>query len=154
MYRNIVLAVDGSSSSKLALKEAVRLAALAQCTVHAIHVVDTAPLLAFADLEPADVADAMRKDGRAVLDEVRRTSALSGVQCHTQLLEKNRVSDEVAEIIQRYVDLVDADIVVMGTHGRAGVGRVVLGSVAESLLRRSQRPVLLVRDNDGSVGTI
>lgn len=148
MYRTILLAIDGSSSSRLALREAVRLAASTHGVVHAIHVVDDAPLLSHSDLDPVELADAMRKCGRSALDEAEQTCAAAGVTCHAELVEPVALSDDVASIVRWRAEQIHADLVVMGTHGRRGVRRLVLGSVAEHLLRISMCPVLLLRDDE------
>lgn len=59
---------------------------------------------------------------------------------------QERASEEIAERIELEAQASDADVVVMGTHGRRGMRRLMLGSVAEGLIRVASRPVLLVRD--------
>ncbi|GJH32066.1 universal stress protein [Paraburkholderia hospita] len=148
MYRTILIAIDGSSSSRLALSEAVRLAASSHGIVHAIHVVDSAPLLSHPDLDPVQLADAMRKCGRSALDEAEQMCAAAGVTCHAELVEPVAFSDDVASIVHSRAQQVHADLVVMGTHGRRGMRRLFLGSVAEHFLRISMCPVLVLRDNE------
>lgn len=148
MYRTILIAIDGSSSSRLALSEAVRLAASSHGVVHAIHVVDSAPLLSHPDLDPVQLADAMRKCGRSALDEAEQMCAAAGVTCHAELVEPVAFSDDVASIVHWRAQQVHADLVVMGTHGRRGMRRLFLGSVAEHFLRISMCPVLVLRDNE------
>lgn len=145
MYRTIPVAIDGSSSSRLALGEAVCLAASTHGVVHAIHVVDSAPLLTQPDLDPAALADAIRTCGRIALDEAEQTCAMAGVVCHAEPVEPAALSDDVASIVRWRAEQVHADLVVMGTHGRKGVRRLVLGSVAERFLRFSICPLLLLR---------
>jgi nucleotide-binding universal stress UspA family protein len=148
MYRTILVAIDGSSSSRLALREAVRLAASTQGIVHAIHVVDHAPVFAYTDLDPVELVDAMRKSGRVLLADAEQACAAADVTCHVELVEPATLSDDVASIVQRYAEQVHADLVVLGTHGRRGVRRLMLGSVAERFLRCSNCAVLLMRDDD------
>ncbi|CAD6557087.1 Putative universal stress protein [Paraburkholderia kirstenboschensis] len=147
MYRTILAAIDGSSSSRLALREAVRLAASTQGVVHAIHVVDDAPLFSNSDLDPVELVDAMRRSGRSALAEAEQACAKAGVRCHAELVEPGTSSGDVASIVQWQSERVHADLVVMGTHGRSGVRRLVLGSVAERFLRLSTCAVLLMRDD-------
>lgn len=149
MYQNILVAVDGSPSSKRAHREAVCLATLTHGVVNAIYVVDRTPLFSYAGYyDPIALVDALRKDGRSALDEVEQACKAAGVTCHTELVETSRLSDDVATVLQQHADQLQADLLVMGTHGRRGVRRLVLGSVAERVLRFSKCPVLLLRDEE------
>lgn len=148
MYRIILVAIDGSGSSRLALREAVRLAASTQGVVHAIHVMDNAPLFSHTDLDPVELVDTMRRDARSALTEAEEACAVAGVECHAELVEPATPSDDIASIVQWQAERVHADLVVMGTHGRRGVKRLVLGSVAERFLRLSKCAVLLMRDDE------
>ncbi|WP_346015816.1 universal stress protein [Paraburkholderia sp. PGU19] len=148
MYRTILVAVDGSGSSRLALREAVCLAASAHGVVHAVHVVHDAPIFSHPERDLTEFVDAMRREGRSALVEAAQACAAAGVECHAELLEPAALSDDVASIVECQADRLHADLVVMGTHGRRGVRRLVLGSVAERFLRLSKRPVLLMRDDE------
>jgi len=147
MYQNILVAFDGSSSSKLALKEAVGLGALTKGVVHPIYVLDKTPLFTYAShYDPLVLVDALRKDGESLLEEAEQACAAAGVPCHPELVESNDPSDDVANVILRHAQQINTDLLVMGTHGRRGVERLVIGSVAERALRFSRCPVLLIRE--------
>ena len=146
MYHNIMLAVDGSASSKRAIEEAVRLATFAHAKVHAVYVVDKSALFNYGGYyDPQALLDALRGDGRSALGQVHAALAAAGVQGDEEIVETDNLSDDVATCLQRHAQRLGADLVVMGTHGRRGVPRLVLGSVSERFLRFSTCPVMLVR---------
>ncbi|SAK60420.1 UspA domain-containing protein [Caballeronia temeraria] len=141
MYRNIIIALDGSESSQRALNEAIRMAKISGALVHAVFVADTAALSSF----PVGYRSEVFRDARRMLDEGRARVRAAGLECETQLLETHTPDDSIAACLQRRVVQLQADLVVMGTHGRSGVRRLVLGSVAEAFVRDSTCPVLLIR---------
>ena len=146
MYRNIMLAVDGSSSSKRAIEEAVRIAALAHATVHAVYIVDKSALFNYGGYyDPQALLEALRNDGRAALSQAREALGAAGIACKEDMIETESMADDVATCLQRHAERIGADLAVMGTHGRRGVPRLVLGSVSERFLRFSTCPVMLVR---------
>ncbi|SAK91392.1 universal stress protein [Caballeronia hypogeia] len=141
MYRNIVVALDGSESSERVLNEAISVGKCANARVCAVFVADVAALSSF----PARYRAEVFGDARSMLDEAQERLRSSGLECETRLLETRNITDTVARCLQRCVTAIPADLVVMGTHGRGGVRRLVLGSVAEAFLRRSTCPVHLIR---------
>ena len=146
MYQHILVALDGSSFSKRALKEAVGIAALTKGVVHPVYVVDKTPLFSYAGYyDPMTLVEALRQDGRTVLEEAEQTCVDAEVPCRSELIESDSLSDDVAGIVLRHAEHIHAELIVMGTHGRRGVRRLVIGSVAERVLRFSRCPVLLMR---------
>jgi nucleotide-binding universal stress UspA family protein len=141
MYRNIVVAFDGSASSLRALDEAIRFAQGSQAAVHVVFVADGAALSSY----PVHLRKEVFADARHMLDDARIRMRDAGVGGETALLETENTTDSVARCLQRYAAQMHADLVVMGTHGRTGLRRLVLGSVAEAFLRHSMCPVLLIR---------
>lgn len=149
MYTNIMLAVDNSASSRRATEEAVRMASLAKATVHAVYVVDKSALFNYGGYyDPEALLDAMRSEGKQALDEAHRALSVGAVRSEEEIVETENLADHVENALQRYALRCGADLVVMGTHGRRGVQRLVLGSVAERFLRFSTCPVMLVRGED------
>ncbi|MCC8402503.1 universal stress protein [Paraburkholderia sp. MMS20-SJTN17] len=147
MYQHILVALDGSNFSKRALKEAVDLAALTKGVVYPVYVVDKTPLFSYAGYyDPITLIDAMRKDGHSVLEEAEQVCVDAEVPCRAEMIESESLSDDVASAVLRHAEQVHADLLVLGTHGRRGVQRLVIGSVAERVLRFSRCPVLLLRD--------
>lgn len=150
MYRDIVLAVDNSPSSRRAIQEAVRMAAAAKAMVHAVYVVDKSALFNYGGYyDPRELLDALRADGKDALEQARQALAAAGVRSEEELIETENLADHVENALQRHAERCRADLVVMGTHGRRGVQRLVLGSVAERFLRFSTCPVMLVRAQEG-----
>ncbi|CAB3767307.1 universal stress protein UspA [Burkholderia sp. MSh2] len=150
MYTNIMVAVDGSPSSKLALDEGLKVARSYGARLFAVFVVDKSLLITYGGrMDPDAMLDEIRRDGASVLRDVERTIAHAGVNGETELVE-TEIGQNVAERLQRYVDDRSIDLAVIGTHGRRGVRRLFLGSVAERFLRASSRPVLLVRGSEAA----
>jgi nucleotide-binding universal stress UspA family protein len=149
MYKQILVALDGSESSKGALLQAVRLAALVKGNLLALHVIDEPIVYTYAGyFDPTALYDALREEGRVVLDDARKSMAEHGVSGEVEQVETDGAGEDVATRIQQSVVSHQADLVVIGTHGRRGIRRMMIGSVAERLLRLSTCPVLLVRAPD------
>ena len=149
MYQRILVPVDGSPASAKGLREAIALARLTGGRILLLHVVDDMSLLIssaeYAGLS-AEMFNALREAGERILAEAKRDVELAGVAVETMLFENVDLP-----LWQRVVALVRewrAELVVMGTHGRRGVRRVVLGSDAEQVVRTASVPVLLVRGGD------
>ncbi|SAK93967.1 universal stress protein [Caballeronia ptereochthonis] len=141
MYRNIMVALDGSESSQRALDEAGHIAKCSGARVRMVFVADAAALASY----PVRYRSEVFGDARRMLDDAQTRLRAAGTECETQLLETQSTTDSVARCLQRCAAQLPADLVVMGTHGRAGFRRLVLGSVAEAFLRHSTCPVLLIR---------
>jgi nucleotide-binding universal stress UspA family protein len=146
MYHNILLAIDGSEASLQALDHALGIATLAHASLHAVYIVHPWRLSEYAGYyDPGDLCKVLREDAKVALEAARTAMAKRGVRGTTEIVETQSASDDIASCLQRCAQLHDAGLVVMGTHGRHGVSRAVLGSVAEQFLRISTCPVLLVR---------
>ncbi|WP_420993732.1 universal stress protein [Cupriavidus sp. 30B13] len=146
MYEKILLAVDGSRSSDLALSQAIIVAKATGSEVKALFVADDTDVFYFAGTTyPSWLMDNIRKMGEETLDAAARRLAEAGVRHSTKLIENPVSPGLIAETIVREADGWGADLIVMGTHGRRGVKRLVLGSVAEGVVRESSKPVLLIR---------
>lgn len=149
MYTNILVPVDGSPTSDRGLEEAVKLAKLTGARVRLIHVVDELIYAAGMDSFGAMTADLillLQKGGEQILMTCKARVEASGVPVDTAMFDSfaGRVCDlVVAEATQWH-----ADLIVLGTHGRRGVGRVFMGSDAEQIVRLAPTPMLLVRASD------
>lgn len=148
MYQRILVPIDGSHTSTLGLQEAIRIALDQRAHLRLISVIDeTIVTQNFEGLiNPGDLIDAVKEAGKRAID-----NAMSLVKKHDLKVEAatlETVGDRVAEIIVREAKKWRADLIVMGTHGRRGFNRVVLGSDAEAVLRNSPVPVLMVRSPD------
>ncbi|RQR86680.1 MULTISPECIES: universal stress protein [unclassified Burkholderia] len=154
MYTNIMVATDGSPSAHRALDEGLRMARLCGARLFAVFVVDKSTLFAYGGrMEPEALLDEIRRHGAAILRDADRTISRAAVNGETDLIETD-FGQDVAARLQRYVVDRSIDLAVVGTHGRRGVRRLVLGSVAERFLRASSCPVLLVRGEDAAPATV
>lgn len=142
MYRRMLVAVDGSHTSDMAFQEAFKLATETKAELHLVHVVDITPAVE-GGLDPETFRRMARQEGNDVLGKVASLASHSGVNLEPVLLEAGRRqrSKAIVDEAKRW----QADLIVMGTHGRTGVARLVLGSVAEGVVRVTPIPVLLVR---------
>ncbi|WDD92228.1 universal stress protein [Burkholderia sp. FERM BP-3421] len=146
MYKKIMVALDGSEVAQRGLREAIRLAVATGGRLDAVYIVDRSALFSYAShFDPDALLAASRDEGVRVLGEAERAMREAGVAGEGLLLETDLLDEEIAERIARGAQELDADLVVLGTHGRRGVKRAVLGSVAERFLRVSACPVLMVR---------
>jgi nucleotide-binding universal stress UspA family protein len=146
MYQKILLAVDGSDASKRAVEEAFQLAAFARARVHALYVVSKRGVAPYAGYyDPEALGTVLREDGRIALEAVRAAMSERAIPGGVEIDETQNAADNIPRCLERCVQRQNIDLVVMGTHGRRGASRIVLGSVAEGLLRISTCPVLLVR---------
>ncbi len=146
MYQRILVPVDGSSTSSKGLDEAIKLAKLTGASLRLLHVVD--PLTFATGFEvygayAADLIPKMREFGAQILQEARTRVQQQNVQVDCMLFD-NR-PERLSEIVAEQVSQWPADLIVIGTHGRRGVGRMLLGSDAEQIVRTAPVPVLLVR---------
>jgi nucleotide-binding universal stress UspA family protein len=145
MYRRILVPVDGSKTAALGLREAIRLAKNQRAKLRLVYVVDKMAIIGVveAGLDPGPVLARLARSGRRLLERTRLSAKKLGVDAETVLREP--VVKRVADTILSEAKTWRADLIVMGTHGRRGVRRVVLGSDAEQILRQAEVPVLLVR---------
>ena len=145
-YRRILVAVDGSTPSSKGLREAIRLARAERARLVILHVVNEFPAFAALDGMAAaavDLVPALREEGKRVLARAQAVAAKQGVKAKSILREM--IGGPAAERIVREARRNRAELIVLGTHGRRGVRRLVLGSDAEQVVRSASVPVLLVR---------
>lgn len=142
MYQRILVPVDGSSTSNLALKEAIGLVRGRQSRLRIVHVVDA---INFTGDTIIDAAELLRESGRRILRKAETRARNAGITAEVKLLESQTFSDRISDVVARDVATWRADVVVMGTHGRRGFNRMLLGSVADGVVRTSRVPVLLIR---------
>ena len=143
-YRTLLVPYDFSEHSRKALDTALDLGRRLGSDLHLLHVVAT-PIVPYPSMQPASVPPAsafleLRSAAEGALGEV-----MEGILDPPGKLTSHVVEgDAVAETIRRLAEEIGADLVVMGTHGRSGLARAFLGSVAERTLRLAPCPVLTV----------
>lgn len=146
MYQRILVPVDGSNTSSRGLAEALKLAKLTGAQLRLLHVVDelyaAVSMPGFGEAN-IDVLQMLKEGGHKVLQAAQQQAQAQQVVAEAVLLESysGRLHEQVAAQAKEW----GADIVVLGSHGRRGVGRMVLGSDAEQIIRTSEVPVLVVR---------
>jgi nucleotide-binding universal stress UspA family protein len=146
MYKRILVAIDGSQAAKLALEEALKIAKAAQATVTAVFVAEhVAQMVDTASGLVDEEAHARESTAAAIatLEDAGELFEQHHVRGLTRLIDA--YGEGVVSVLCRVTEECEADLVVMGTHGRHGIGRMFLGSVAEAFVRRAEVPVLLVR---------
>ena len=146
LYDRILVPTDGSSEGERAVAHALDVASVHGAGVYALYVVDTASYAGM-PMESAweGVGELLRSDAREALERVEEIAAATGIGVETDVVD----GSPSREII-RYAESNGCDLIVMGTHGRGGIDRLLLGSVAEKVVRGASIPVLTVR-LDGDV---
>jgi nucleotide-binding universal stress UspA family protein len=145
MYQRILVSIDGSATAERALQEAIKLAD-GKAQLRLVYVVEeTYPLDAegYAFIDYAALQEAVRKTGERTLAQAAANVRRSGNTAETALLDAP--SERTANLIDGEAMSWKADLIVIGTHGRSGLSRLLLGSVAEEVVRGASVPVLLVR---------
>jgi nucleotide-binding universal stress UspA family protein len=145
MYKRIWVAIDSSSSAQLALHEALSLAKDQEAEVRLVHVLDYAALFRYPSpgYDFSRLLETWRVSGEQILKEAAAEARQQGIEAQTSLLDSG--DRRVAEVIVDEAKAWPADLIVMGTHGRHGFEHLVLGSVAEGVVRLASVPVLLIR---------
>ena len=149
MYQRILVPVDGSATARRGLQEAMALAGLTGGQLRLLHVVDelsAAMSMSGQGVVSADMFQLLREGGEQVLAEALVLAQSRKLPADSVLIEgfTGRLSDHVLAQAQQW----GAEIIVLGSHGRRGVGRMVMGSDAEQIIRTAQVPVLVVRASD------
>lgn len=144
VFEKVLVPFDGSEASLVALDYGI---ALAKAGAHlfVLHVIDDGALVAETaaaetGFDPTDFIEALERQGRAMLDAAARRSRAASVDAATEVVHGSPVPSILATRTR-----LGCDLVVLGTHGRAGLARVFHGSTTEGVLRMSHAPVLTVR---------
>lgn len=147
MYRKLLVPLDGSEPSALGLAEAIEVAKHQGGVLRLIHVVNEVVLSSpHAGFAAGQIIDGLRESGKAILNDGERQVRAAGVNVDT-ILEEALGGQAGSHIVQQ-AKVWRADLIVMGTHGRRGVRRMVMGSDAEYVVRHTPVPVLLVRSQE------
>ena len=150
MYKRILVAIDNSTTAQKALSEAITLAKALGANLCIANAADEGPLSqhgmglgSYIDIDKAK--EEMRNAGNALLAQALAQAHAAGAQAEVQLLESShkRLGDMIIHAATEW----HADLVVMGTHGRRGFERFLVGSVAEHMVRTSLTSLLLVRES-------
>ncbi|CEG58347.1 universal stress protein [Legionella fallonii] len=150
MYKNIMLAIDGSKVSDSLVEEVIKLTKDQDVNLRIIHVLDESFVhYGGPSFDYLSLIAHWREEGQNILDNASRIiTSQSSIKVETSLLELKPLQGRVAEVIAEEAKKWPADLLVIGTHGRRGFSRLFLGSVAENIIRIATTPLLLVRGSD------
>ena len=153
MFRKILVAVDGSHTSRLGLEEAIQLAKDQNATLYLLHVVEEQILIQDPSVASGmyidDLLRTLREDGKTILAEAEAVVKRSHVRAKALMVEN--FASPIADVIVTQAKKLKVNLIVLGTHGRRGVKRLVMGSDAEGVIRETPVPVLLVRSSEPPV---
>ena len=141
MYKKILVPVDESEASMRALQEACKLAQSNKASLEIIHIFDYARFSwstqGISHIEQTD------ESSDEILNRAKAMTNKYGVSANTAIIDNT--GEKIADIIVRKAQENDCDLIAMGTHGLTGIMHLLMGSVAEGVLRKSKIPVMLIR---------
>ncbi|MFQ6055600.1 MAG: universal stress protein [Methanosarcinales archaeon] len=141
LYKNILIATDGSEYTKKAIKYGVEIAKLSESKIYAIYVVDTTAFASISmDAALENMYELLHQEGDAATKYIEELAIDAGVAVERFILDGNP-----AEEIVNFANNNSIDLIVMGTMGKSGLDRFLLGSVAEKVTRTSSIPVMVVQ---------
>jgi nucleotide-binding universal stress UspA family protein len=146
MYKRIMVAVDGSPTSNQALDAAIGLARTFGSRLRLIHVVNEMAHLSGYDqfgFSAGQLLKAMTDAGNAILHDAMARAAAAGIEVDCMLF--NEIGERLGETVATAAKLWNADLIVAGSHGRKGLGRMLMGSGADQIIRVAPVPVLVVK---------
>ena len=147
MYQRILVPTDGSTLSKKAVNSAIEQAAASGAELVALYVVPRYPISYFeggSSVPDSDVARAEKQwaeKGQAVNDAVQKAAKAGGVKAKGVLARSDLVAESVISTAKKH----KCDLIVMASHGRKGIKRLLLGSETQHVLTHSKLPVLVLR---------
>jgi nucleotide-binding universal stress UspA family protein len=145
MFNHILVPVDGSSTAQLAVDKAISLARAFDSRVTAIFVIDPYPFTGVGTdfaYGQAEYLSAATAEANAAIKAASAAFEQAGVKVDTSVIESHAAWRGVVQA----AEAVQADLIVMGSHGRSGLEKLVLGSVTQAVLSHTKLPVLVVRD--------
>jgi nucleotide-binding universal stress UspA family protein len=145
MFKHILVPVDGSPTAQKAVEKAAGLAKAFGSTVTAIYVIDPYPFTGLGSdfaYGQAEYLSAAAIEAKESTQAAQQTLEQAGVNVKTQVVESHAAWRGILETAAA----VGADLIVMGSHGRRGLEKMVLGSVTQRVLSHSHLPVFVVRD--------
>ena len=145
MYQRIFVAVDGSATSRQAFNAALMLAQVMHSTLQPYYAIEN-PVIYFdvPGYDPSLLQTQLIAQGNALAEEFNAAMREKGVAGEVLMSEDTPVGSDVPSLLLNAAKAFNADLIVMGTHGRRGMQRLILGSVAERCVRQSTLPVLLI----------
>jgi len=151
MYKRILVPTDGSETANKALVAALQIARDSGGRVRIIHVIEEMAYLTGYEQYggySGELISAMRETGNKVLNDAMAIAQAAGVEADNLLFDN--FGERLGEVVANTAKQWEADLIVVGTHGRRGIGRMLLGSGAEQILRLAPVPVLVIRSSEDS----
>jgi nucleotide-binding universal stress UspA family protein len=144
-YQRVLIAIDESDISQLALQEALRLARMLEASLCIVHGIDAVTTNAYKRTDREEFLAPQIQTGQEILHKAGAAAREAGLRCEERLLEIDVMGrGRLPEIVIREADDWEADLIVVGTHARRGMSHLLLGSVAEGIVRIATKPVLVV----------
>ena len=137
-FRRILIALDDSAIAAHAVEVGLQLASALKAQVALVHVVDPPAIQPDSGIPAVEWAATLKREGQAFL---ATTAQRADQPPAWQFLREGKPADQILSAAREW----DADVIVIGTHGRSGVSRLVLGSTAESVVRHASCPVLVIK---------
>ncbi len=131
MFKRILVPSDGSKHAKKAADKAIQLAKILDAEIVAVHVIDEKLIQPFEVLE---------EEGMEILHQIQKKGESAGVEVSEVLLLGNPGHD-----MKKISNKTEADLIVIASHGRTGLEKILMGSVAENTLKTADIPVLLIK---------
>lgn len=147
MYRKLLVATDGSPLSKKAVRSAIDLAAALGAELVALYVVPRYPVSYFEGgvtipaQEVSRIEEQWSQKGQAIVDAVLQTATAAGVKAKAVVSRSDLVAESILAAVKKH----RCDLVVMASHGRKGLKRILLGSETQQVLTHGNVPVLVLR---------
>jgi len=141
MYERILVPVDGSAPSTAGISEAVKIARLSKGSIRLVHVVNEIQAIQ-GGCYSAELRDSLFAQAENLVADAKVTVEKQGLNADTAVIDA--LGGPTGEVIVAYATEWKADLIVIGTHGRRGLARLVLGSDAEYVVRTASIPVVLV----------
>ncbi|MCS6936205.1 MAG: universal stress protein [Candidatus Bipolaricaulota bacterium] len=142
MFKRILVPTDGSRGVEKAVNCATTIALAFDSKIYLLFVTEPPALLfEYANVAEQSILEAINKEGKHILEKTAQQIREAGVEQVETVLR----AGTPAKVILDFVDEAKIDLIVMGTHGRRGLDRILLGSVTEEVVRLSKVPVMTVR---------
>jgi nucleotide-binding universal stress UspA family protein len=140
MFKNILVAIDGSKCARKAFERAVRMAEASGGSLTIIHVLQLPSTAGFGKKLTAEIEGFFRKDAKLFLAEHAQEAGMKGVRADTVLARGNP-----AQAILHAAESAGADVIIIGSRGLGGMKGLLLGSVSHAVVQHASVPVLVVR---------
>lgn len=141
MYKKILIATDGSKNSERAALHGIKLAKPLNAEVIGVYVIDVSAFLTLPETVVWDnVKDLLYKEGEKAIEFIKKEAEKEGVRVRTVIREGSPAKD-IVELAEKE----NADVIIMGTAGRTGLDRFLLGSISEKVVRTAKCPVTVIK---------